>query len=179
MSYYQSWVIRGYTFLELTLVLLLVGLMMTIAVPRFQYAILTDDLKRTTRKMVGTIRNLRNEAVRKQEEHNLHFDLDANLFWCVSATMTEEEKVLARERASLFPGGVHFIDVWFRGKGKKMAGETVIRFNKRGYVPHSVIHLGCDDGRGFTMILRPFLSGVRVLEGYMDLEYEDIPPYEE
>ena len=169
---------EGFTFLELTVVLLLIGLMMTLTVPRFRYAMLTDDLKRTTRKMVGIIKNLRNEAMREQEALSLHFDIESNLFWIDSATMAEEERGLARERASLLPQDVRIIDVWFRGKGKKMAGETAIRFNKKGYVPQSAIHLGCEDGRGFTLILRPFLGRVRVLEGYVDLGDEDIVLYE-
>ncbi len=161
---------KGYTLIELIVVVILIGLMMTLTIPRFQSAMLTDDLKSTTRRMVGMIRTLRNEAIRKQKIHNLHLDLESNRFWIDSTDMTEEERVLAREKASSFPRGVRVLDVWFSGEGKKMVGETGIRFNKRGYVQPSAIHLGSEDGRIYTLVLSPFLGRVKILENYIDFE---------
>lgn len=159
---------KGFTFIELTVVILLLGLMFALTVPRFQGALLTDDLKGSTRKMIGIIKNLRNEAIREQKDYILHFDLESNRFWIDSTDMTELERATASEEASHLPDGVRIMDVWFRGEGKTMAGETAIRFNKKGYVPQSVIHLGSDDGREFTLVLSPFLRRVKVLETYVD-----------
>ena len=161
---------RGYTFIELTVVLFLIGLMFTLAVPRFRYALLTDNLKNVTRKMAGIIKGLRSEAIREHEAFILHFGLDSDIYWIESASMTEEERMLAREQAFSLPGDVRIMDVWFKEKGKIIAGETAIRFNKRGYVQQSVIHLGSEDGREFTLILSPFLSKIKVIEKYVDFE---------
>jgi general secretion pathway protein H len=86
--------------------------------------------------------------------------------------MSEEERVISQEKASSLPSGVSIIDVWLKGKGKKMAGETGIRFTKKGYVQQSAIHLGSEDGRRFTLVLSPFLGRVQVLENYV--EFEDV-----
>ena len=48
---------RGYTLIELLLVIVIVAIMMSITMPRFRLNILTDDLKSTTRKLIGTIKN--------------------------------------------------------------------------------------------------------------------------
>ena len=109
---------RGYTFIELTVVLFLIGLMFTLAVPRFRYALLTDNLKNVTRKMAGIIKGLRSEAIREHEAFILHFGLDSDIYWIESASMTEEERMLAREQAFSLPGDVRIMDVWFKEKRK-------------------------------------------------------------
>ena len=162
---------KGFTLIELTVVVVLIGIIMTLTVPRFQTAILTDDLKATTRKMVGLIKGLRDEAIREQRVYFLHFDLESNRFWIDSTGMTEEERARAAEKAALLPEGIRVLDIWFSSKGKKMSGQTAIRFNKKGYVQPSAIHLGSDDdGRKFTLVLSPFLGRVKVYDRYIEFE---------
>lgn len=151
-------------------VLVLVGLMVTIAVPRFRYAVLTDNLKGMARRMVGTIINLRNEAVREQRTYLFYLDLDSNRFWSEWVDMASEARRLAREGAFRFPEDVEILDVWFSGKGKQTASEAMIRFNRKGYVQESVIHLGSRDGRRLTLVLSPFHERVKVLDEYVDFE---------
>ena len=155
---------EGFTLIELIVVMMLIGLMTAITVPRFRYALLTDNLKTATRKLAGIVKGLREDAIREHKTLILHFDLDANRFWIDSAGMTEEEQILAREKASSLPKGVRILGVWSKGKDKQVGGETAIRFNKHGYVQQSVIHLGAEDGREFTLELSPFLRRVRVVE---------------
>lgn len=145
---------------------------MVLSVPRLRYAMLTDDLRGTVRRMVGTVRTLRNEAIREQKVYALHFDLESNRLWADSADMTDEERIEAHQKAFQLPKGVRVLDVWRRGKGKEVAGEAVIRFTKKGYMEQSVIHLGAEDGRRFTLIFSPFLRRVKVLEEY--IEFVDI-----
>ena len=86
---------KGYTFIEITVVVLLIGLMMALTLPRFRYAMLTDNLKTATRRLVGTIKTIRNEAVREQQGFILYFDLESNRFWPESSSMTEEERLIS------------------------------------------------------------------------------------
>lgn len=163
---------KGFTLIELVVVVLLIGLTMVLSVPRLRYAMLTDDLRGTVRRMVGTVRTLRNEAIREQKAYALHFDLESNRLWADSADMTDEERIEAHQKAFQLPKGVRVLDVWRSGKGKEVAGEAVIRFTKKGYMEQSVIHLGAEDGRRFTLIFSPFLRRVKVLEEY--IEFVDI-----
>jgi prepilin-type N-terminal cleavage/methylation domain-containing protein len=155
---------KGYTFIELTVVVLLIGLMFALTIPRFRYAILTDNLKSTSRKLVGTIKNLRSQAFREHKNFVLHFDLESNRFWIDSTDMTKEERVFAREKASSLPEDVRVLGVRFGTKGKNMDGEAAIRFDKKGYVQQSVISLGSENGREFSIVLSPFLSRIKILE---------------
>jgi len=138
--------------------------------PRFRYALLTDQLKGSTRKFIGMIKTLRSEAIRDQENYTLHFDLETDRYWIESETMTEEKRALVKQEARTLPSGVQVQDVWYRDKGKKMTGETHVRFSKKGYVQPAVIHMGSDDDRAFTLVISPFLGRVKVLEGYVEFE---------
>jgi general secretion pathway protein H len=158
----------GYTFIELTVVIMLIGLTLALTLPRFRYSLLTDDLRSTVRHMVGTIRSLKNEAVREHKIYMLHFDLELNRFWIESAEATLEEQSEAHDKAFQLPGGVRILDVWRKGTGKEVAGETAIRFTEKGYIEPSAIHIGAEDGRQFTLIVSPFLGSVKVLEKYVD-----------
>ena len=161
---------NGYTFIELTVVVFLIGLTLVLTVPKFRYAMLTDDLKATVRRMVGTVRSLRNEAIREQKIYTLHFDLESNRFWIESADMTDEGRDLAYEKAYRLPEGVRILDVWSGARGKKVDGKAAIRFTKKGYIEQSVIHLAAEDGREFTLELSPFLGKVKVSEKYIEFE---------
>ena len=161
---------KGYTSIELILVVMLIGLMITLTIPRFRSAILSDDLKATTRRIVGTIKDLGNEAIREHTAYILHFDLESNRFWFDSSDMTEEEQALARKNASSIPPEVSITDVLFKDDKKMVSGEITIRFTRKGYVQQSIIHLGSKDGRVFSIVLSPFLRRVKVMENYIDLE---------
>lgn len=161
---------KGYTFIEITVVIILIGVMASISVPNIRHAVLTDKLKSASRKMIGMIGSLRNDAIREQKTFYLHFDLEANRFWADSEAMTAEEQLSAVEKAVSLPEGISVMDVWFRGKGKKQQGVAVIRFNKKGYVQESAIHLSSDDGRQFTLLVSPFLGKIKTFDNYMEFE---------
>lgn len=159
---------KGYTFIELTVVIFLIGLTLVLTVPRFRYEMLTDDLKATVRRMVGTIRSLRNDAIREQKIYVLCFDLGSNRYWIESADMTDEGRALEYEKALPLPGGVQILDVWSGEMGKKVDGKAAIRFTKKGYIEPSIIHLGAEDGRKFTLALSPFMGKVKVFDKYVE-----------
>ena len=164
---------KGYTLIELVVVIILLGLVFSITAPRFRDALLTDNLKSATRKLVGRINELRTDAVQEQSNPVLFFDLDANMYWHGFADMTGEERDDLRDRnATHLPEGVRITDISFSDKEKKLAGEVPIRFNKRGYVRQCAIHLESNDGREFTIVLRTFLPGVKIFEKYV--EFEDL-----
>lgn len=160
----------GYTLIELTVVVLLIGFFLALSVPRFQSALLTDDLKTTTRRIVGLLNSLRDEAIREHKVYMVRIDLGSNRLWIEFDGMGEEERALARERALKFPEGVRFLDVWRRGTEKKVDGETTIHFSEKGYVEQSIIHLGAEDGRQFSLVLRPFLGTIKIYDKYVDAE---------
>ncbi len=161
---------KGYTLIELAVVVILLGLIFTIATPRIRESLFRDNLKGAIRQIVGLITELRDEAIREHKEFFLHFDLESSRFWYDSPSMTEEERARVAADASPLPGEVRIMDVWFSGKGKIMIGEVAIRINRKGYIEQSVIHLGMEDSREFTLLLSPFLRRIEVYDKYVEFE---------
>lgn len=161
---------RGYTLIELIVVMVLVGIVFAFTAPRLREALLNDPLKAVARNMVGIIHNLRNEAVRAQEAYNFYFDLTSHKFWVVGASMGGEEQDLARKQAQGLPPNVRFRDVWIKEKGKIAQGEARMVFTPRGYTQLSAVHLRSQDGREITLELTPFMNRVTILDRYVDYD---------
>ena len=159
---------NGFTFIELTVVIFLIGLTLVLTLPKIRHGLFTDGLKTTVRRMEGKIWELRNTAVRERKAFMLRLDLESGQYWWEWPKMKEKERQDAKERAVQLPEGVRILDVWRQGTGKKAGGESTIHFTKKGYVEPSVIHLEADDGRQFTLILNPFLPKVQVIDKYVD-----------
>lgn len=163
---------RGYTLIELSVVVLLAGMMLLIAVPRIRDAVLSDGLKTATRKLVGASRELRNEAIREQVDYLLHLDFSHPGFWTYSADTTPEKLSEIRRQPTSFAKDVAIEDFSRPGEEKKTEGEVEIRFHRQGYVDPAVIHLKKDD-RVFTVIFHPFLDTVTVYEEYVDYTFDE------
>jgi len=163
---------RGYTLIELSVVILLIGMMLLIAVPRVRDTLLNDDLKATTRQLVGAARELRNEAVREQLDYVLQLDLNQPGFWTYSADTTAEKQAELRKGAVRFPEGIRIADVRQPTEARKTEGEVVIRFFHKGYVAPTVVHLVKED-RAFTLVFNPFLQAVSVYEKYVDFTFNE------
>jgi prepilin-type N-terminal cleavage/methylation domain-containing protein len=161
---------RGYTLIELSIVVLLVGMMLLIAVPRVQDTLLNDDLKVVTRRFIGAARELQNESVREQTDIILHIDLNQPAFWSYAADTTAEKRAELRKGAFRLPEGIRIVDVRQADDIKKTEGEAFIRFFRRGFTSPTVIHLAKDD-RVVTLVFNPFLRTVTVYEKDVDFTF--------
>jgi prepilin-type N-terminal cleavage/methylation domain-containing protein len=161
---------RGFTLIELTMVILIIGFLLSLTVPRLRDVVLTDNLKTTVRILTATIRQLRYQAIKDHTEYFLKFDFGSNRFLTDSPYMSEEERAVAIKNSFSPPSDVRVIDICFKGEEKKTSGEISISFSKEGYISPGVIHLVSEDGRRFTLSLSPFLGSVNALEGYIEIE---------
>lgn len=66
---------RGFSLLELILVLFIMGLSMALIAPAFSRFSKSGELKATARKLSSVLRNSRSEAVHRGEIHQVLFDL--------------------------------------------------------------------------------------------------------
>ena len=159
---------NGYTLIELTLVVFLLGLMLTIAVPRVRETLIDDGLKSTVKRLTSTVRELRGVAVREQVDYVLHFDLNNNVFWTYSVDMTPEKLDERRKSAFQLPEGVKFAGISQIGVENKTDGEANLMIFKQGHLQPTVLHLARED-RNFTVVFPPFLKTVRVYDSYVDV----------
>lgn len=158
---------RGYTLIELSVVVLIVGILLSITVPRVRDTLFNDDLKVATRRLIGASRELRNESVRERTDSILHIDLNQPAFWSYPADTTAEKREELRRKAVRLPEGIRIADIRQVDGAKKTEGEALIRFFGEGYATPTVIRLAKGD-RGLTLVFHPFLQAVGVHEGDVD-----------
>jgi len=162
---------NGYTLIELSLVVFLLGLMLFLAVPRVRDSLINDALSASVRRTIGAVRGLRADAVREQVDYVLQLDLENNVFWTYSLDMTPEKRAERKESAFHFPEGVKIADISQPGLGKKTDGEAIVKFYKQGHIQPTVIHLA-REGRSATIVLAPFLSTIKVYDKYVEVTPE-------
>ncbi len=165
----SSQYIKGYTLIELIVVLVLLGLMFGITVPQFRQALLSNSLDSTSLKLIGLVQDLRERAISGQVSYILHLDIAEKRIWAFASNASEEEQETARERAYKLPVDVMIQDVW-SWSGGKFFNEGTIRFSRKGYVEQSMIHLQSEDGRELSLELTPFLGKIKIHEGYVDFD---------
>ena len=160
---------RGFTLLELTIVIVILGLFVALITPvlsRFN----RDDLAWSARRIAGTVQYLFNEAAISGREHRLAIEVQKNR---LSAEVVEEngEAVNLKpwEKRLELPEDVRIKDVRVAGRGQFATGSATIRFLPGGYLEKSLIHL-TDRKRGLTLTLRlnPFTGATEIREGYYD-----------
>ena len=72
---------RGFTLLELIVVCALAAIFLTLTIPTLRNTLLNDELDSATRKITGTVKELRNLAVREHAPYLLHFELGEGRIW--------------------------------------------------------------------------------------------------
>lgn len=159
---------KGYTLIELIVVLILLGLIFGLAVPKIRQAVLSDNLDATALRIIGLVENLREKAINDQVTYIFHIDLRGRKLWAFAADASEEEQETARENAYLLPPDVRIEDIWSWTGGRLYDNATIL-FSRKGYIEQSMIHLQSEDGRQLSLELTPFLGSIKIHDGYVDL----------
>lgn len=156
---------RGFTLIELSVVVFLLGTMLLLALPTLRNALVTDPLKTSVNRIVSTAEILSHEARRDRVDILMHFNIDQGKIWTTSADMTPEAEQDKRQNAWQLPGGVRIIDIEQFEELPANRGEVTLRFYSRGYRDSAIVRLG-GSGIQYTLIVEPFLPDIDVREGY-------------
>jgi len=184
----------GFTLIELGLVLLILGVMLAIAIPRLgnrAYAQLSSE----TRKMALAFRYLRHAAILNGRSYRLMYDIDSRMYWAEvgevdAPELDEEDEEEGFDEEQFFadaepqerfrrdtdgplgirklPEPIGFSDINLPlVAGKLFEGIAYTTFYPDGYVDVSVVHL--DNGQDvFTLyVLNPITGQVFVEPGYL------------
>lgn len=160
----------GFTLIEISIVIILMGFLLSVSVPAIRENFLTDDLKSTSRKLTTTINFLKNKSVSNYEDHILIINIEKGKYWYESENMNEKELEEARKKVVNMPGGIRIEDIHIKDSEKIFTGEVAIRFTKKGHNRLTLIHIGSNKGDKFSFLIRPFLGKVKLLEDYVDFE---------
>lgn len=163
---------RGFTLIELIVVIALLGLILAVSAPRMRTALLHDPQRTATNWIVGNVRALKVKAVREKRDFALHLSPATNRAWITWEGMDEAEMLEAEQNSYAFPESVRITGVTFRRPpGTADAeGSPAIRFFKAGYSDHALIHTQDDWGNERSYRIEPFLSRVTPYDRRVDFE---------
>ena len=190
----------GFTLIEILVVVALIGLIMSIAVPNATLA-LKVNISNSTRELASTIRSTYDEAVLKGQVYRLAFDIEKREYWVEQgdkdfllktaeqqeaedqrlARLSDEERakhkdpfVLARnvtKKKKSLPKGVHFKDIiTAHTKDATTGGMVYAHVFPHGFVEKLVIHLKDDYERETTLLVNSVNGKSRMFERYVTEE---------
>lgn len=162
---------NGFTLIELIVVMALISLMATLSIPRFHSYFLTDQLKKTTRIILGIVSQSSQEAVRSHTGLILVFDLMENMIQSDSQPDNEQKKL---QTYLTLPDSVRIVDISSVHGGKQTQGRIKLHFSRKGYIDKTYIHLRDDDENEMTIMLSPFMGVVQIVDSYVELSGEEI-----
>ena len=158
---------KGFTLIELTLVIALLGLLLGLVIPKLP-AIGENRLDATARRIAGTVRHLYNEAALSGLEHRLAFNLDRN---SLGGRRLERDgeltTVTGSGRDHSLSSSVDIVDVSIPGRNRISSGEVFSRIFPVGWMEETVIHLK-SDSRTLTLHLQPLTGTTDIYEGYKE-----------
>jgi prepilin-type N-terminal cleavage/methylation domain-containing protein len=163
---------RGFTLMELLIVIALIGVTLVFAIPTTREALTVNSLKKTTRLLVGLERQLRSEAVRDQTDYILVLNISDNTYYVMSPDMTPEKLQEVEKRAQKLPGGVVIRDIVKQKNEKISQGKVEVLFARNNISPPLVIHLA-DGDEAMTLVINPFLGVTALYDHYADISVDD------
>lgn len=159
----------GFTLLELILVMVLIGLTTSFALPKLSGFLGADQLKTTARRLIGLVHQTAGLARREQAAYLLSYDGNEHRFVARAEAEPEQSSTEAAPKmlSLAVPASVSIGEFWSWYGGAQSRDQGKIRFSKEGYVEPTILYLVRDDGREMSLVLSPFLGTVRVMDNHV------------
>jgi prepilin-type N-terminal cleavage/methylation domain-containing protein len=159
----------GFTLLEISVVLFLMGLMLLIAMP-YIGGVTDSQLRSASRRLAGRATYLYDEASARKLVIQLVFDLDHNSYFVLTADPYAPQPAFFRDNSPSgalvrLPNNVRLRDVTVEGVGTISRGTIATQFYPQGYVDATIIHLIDIKGRIMTVGLDPLTGQVMIARG--------------
>jgi prepilin-type N-terminal cleavage/methylation domain-containing protein len=159
--------IKGFTLIELIVVIALISIMLFFAIPKFQGNFLSDSTKAVSRWILINIPNLKEKAQKEQQRYVLHVDFDANKLWTSRETTAGGTPQSEEINSYQLPNDIKLLDVEYPDQETISSGEAKIYFDEKGYSDKAIIHMQKDDNERLSFVIETFLPRVRLYEKYV------------
>jgi general secretion pathway protein H len=158
----------GFTLVELTMVILVIGIVGAIAMPRFGGLLERQQMRRTINAIHGYARYLQAFAAADKCVYLLTFDLDAQVLSSASLTTASCPGQTRRLPDFVVPSTVRILDVVTPEQEKFAEGQVTTLFFPNGFAQPSTIHLGGVGVDPVTLMIEPLSGRVQIFKGYVE-----------
>jgi len=164
--------LQGFTLLELSLVLFIIGLLVAVTVPRLG-DLGGTRLESSARRLASLVRYLNGEAAFSSQLYRLNYDLDKCTYWVSVLAANQNAPEFIADTSPLarpvqLPSSITFVDVHVPSAGRVSTGRVYTYFYPQGYTDPTVIHLRDQHSRVVTITIPPLPAEVGISEGYVD-----------
>lgn len=161
---------RGFTLLELVVVLLLVSLIAALIFPRLPSS-QASDLRSSARQLAVLMRYLEERAVATKKTYYLRINLDDDRL-----TVSQKEPVGNENGQDDDPflkrqplvKGIRVSDITTDQLGTINTGEALISYGPGGRSAPLLLHLAAPDNSYFTLQALPVSGSIKVASGYQE-----------
>ncbi len=169
---------RGFTLIELTVVLFIIAVVMGIVVPRLM-DLTGVELRSEVMRLSSTIRYVYSRAVfSKTAYFRIKFDLKKNEYWVEKCTPSLETNTCAWKydnnvlgKPEKLANGTRFEDIIVGTETVSSdARDVAIQFYPQGYMPYTIIHITDDRKDVYSLEVNPFTGRVIIHVGYFEPE---------
>lgn len=157
----------GLTLIELTVVLVILGIMALIALPRLS-AFQDREVDVATRRFLSTIRAVRQEAMRSRRHLHLRYEVGTGAYQTMVESAGSQDRLAAMLPHGRLPGGVIFQAIETVRLGKMAHGEAATAFSPFGRVERTLVQLRGRGGRVQTVMIHSVAGRTSVLAGEVD-----------
>lgn len=159
----------GFTLLELAVVIFIMGLMLSLAMP-YLGGFRQAALRSQARRLAGRASYMFDEATGHKLVLRLIFDLDNNGYAAVELDPYAVKPVFAPDRSMagrpvMMPPAIRIRDVTIEGIGTVNRGVVATNFYPEGYVDATVVHLEDASGDVMTLELSPLTGQIAIISG--------------
>ena len=159
----------GFTLLELAVVIFIMGLMLTLALP-YLGGFRQAALKSQARRLAGRATYMYDEATGHKLVLRLIFDMDNNGYAVAQLDPYAVKPVFAPDRSMsghpvMLPAAIRIRDVTVEGTGTLNRGTIATTFYPEGYVDATVVHLEDASGDVMTLEISPLTGQVAIVNG--------------
>lgn len=179
----------GITFIELTIVILIIGLILAMAAPNFMRFLKSTKTGSAARKLAGYITYLQEIAIRDNTKYILVLDLDGNRYWATYEIPEDQMPIeyyysAPRDRMRMrYPEindpwlrtveldpGIEMPKVLDESNRPQYNGYRFIAFHPDGTADRTTIYITDTSQNGMTVYIKPFSGRPEIYDGINEID---------
>jgi prepilin-type N-terminal cleavage/methylation domain-containing protein len=162
----------GFTLVELLVVMILIGLILSLALPRFSGFGEGEQARSAARYLAGMALEAHSQAVTETRPYYLCLNLKKGRYWLSLARPEKNDVDTVPADARPLPRGLALEDVILPDEGMVKEGVVSFGFWPNGGNEPGTLHLKQESGAQMSLFLRPYFGRMDIQEGYLREEIE-------